>query len=46
MERIDNTIEAYYTFVDSYKDSEYIKDAQTIFTKATEMKNDFKLKNS
>jgi outer membrane protein assembly factor BamD len=41
MERIDNTIEAYYTFVDAYKDSEYIKEAQNIFTKVSEMRNDF-----
>ena len=46
MERIDNTIEAYYTFVDSYKESKYLKEAQTIFTKVSEMRNDFKLKNS
>jgi outer membrane protein assembly factor BamD len=41
LERIDNTIEAYYTFVDAYKDSEYINEAQNIFTKVSEMRNDF-----
>ena len=46
LERINNTIEAYYTFVDLYKESKYLKEAQTIFTKASEMRNDFKLKNS
>jgi outer membrane protein assembly factor BamD len=46
LERIDNTIEAYYTFEDTFKDSTYLKEAQTIFTKVTEMRNDFNLKNS
>ncbi|MBL4668844.1 MAG: outer membrane protein assembly factor BamD [Flavobacteriales bacterium] len=46
LERINNTIDAYYTFVDSYKESKYLKEAQTIFTKVSEMRNDFKLKNS
>ncbi len=46
LQRINNTIEAYYNFVDSYKESKYLKEAQTIFTKVSEMKNDFKIKNS
>jgi outer membrane protein assembly factor BamD len=46
LQRIDNTIEAYYTFADTFKDSKFLKEAQTIFTKVSEMKNDFKLKNS
>ncbi len=46
LERINNTIEAYYTFADNYKDSKYLKEAQSIFSKASEMRNDFKLKNS
>lgn len=46
LERINNTIEAYYTFVDSYKESKYLKEAQTIFTKASEMRDEYKLKNS
>lgn len=46
LERIDNTIEAYYTFVDSFGESKYLKEAQTIFTKVGEMRDDYKLKNS
>ena len=46
LERIDNTIDAYYTFVDAFKDSKYMKEAQNIFTKTGEMRNDFNLKNS
>lgn len=45
LERIDDTIDAYYTFVDSYKESKYSKEAQTIFTKMSEMKNEIKLDN-
>ena len=46
LERINNTIEAYYTFVDSFGESKYLKEAQTIFTKVSEMRDDYKLKNS
>ena len=46
LERINDTIDAYYTFVDSYKESKYLKEAQTIFTKVSEMRNKIKLKNS
>lgn len=46
LQRIDETIEAYYTFVDAYKESKYLKEAQSIFTKMSEMRNDIKLKNS
>jgi len=46
LERINNTIEAYYNFVDSFGESKYSKEAQTIFTKVSEMRDDYKLKNS
>jgi outer membrane protein assembly factor BamD len=46
LERINNTIEAYYIFVDSFGESKYLKEAETIFTKVSEMKNEIKLKNS
>ena len=46
LQRINDTIDAYYTFVDSYKESKYLKEAQTIFTKVSEMRNDIKIKNS
>ena len=46
LERINNTIEAYYTFADSFKESKYLKEAQTIFTKVSEMRDEYKLKNS
>jgi len=45
VERINDTIDAYYTFVDSYKESKYLKEAQTIFTKVSEMKNKIKTEN-
>ena len=45
LERINDTIEAYYNFVDTYKDSKYEKEAQTIFTKMSEMRNEIKLEN-
>ena len=46
LQRIEDTIDAYYTFVDSYKESKYLKEAQTIFTKVGEMRDKFKIKNS
>ena len=46
LQRIKDTIDAYYTFVDSYKESKYLKEAQTIFTKVGEMRDKFKIKNS
>lgn len=46
LERINNTIDAYYTFVDSYNESKYLKEAQTIFAKVSEMRDEIKLKNS
>jgi len=46
LQRINETIDAYYTFVDSYKESKYLKEAENIFTKVGEMRNKFKLKNS
>ncbi|MCB0401908.1 MAG: outer membrane protein assembly factor BamD [Flavobacteriales bacterium] len=46
LQRINDTIEAYYTFVDSFKESKYLKEAQTIFAKASEMRDEYKLKNS
>lgn len=45
VERIDNTIEAYYNFVDSYKESKYTKEAQQIFSKMSEERNKIKLEN-
>ncbi len=45
LERIDDTIDAYYTFVDSYKESKYLKEAHLIFTKMSEAKNEIKLEN-
>lgn len=38
LERIDNTIEAYYTFVDSFEKSDYIKDAESIYNKSVDRK--------
>jgi outer membrane protein assembly factor BamD len=46
LQRIKDTIDAYYTFVDSYTESKYLKEAQTIFTKVGEMRDKFKIKNS
>lgn len=46
LQRINNTIDAYYTFADSFKESKYMKEAQSIFTKVSEMRNDIKIKNS
>ncbi|MGB0887488.1 MAG: outer membrane protein assembly factor BamD [Vicingaceae bacterium] len=46
LERINNSIDAYYTFVDSYKESKYLKEAQTLFTKLAKMKEEYNLKNS
>jgi outer membrane protein assembly factor BamD len=38
LERIDNTIEAYHTFVNSYGDSKHLKEAQTILTKMNNLR--------
>jgi outer membrane protein assembly factor BamD len=38
-ERINDTIEAYYTFVDSFGESKHLKEAQTIFTKMNNLKD-------
>lgn len=46
LQRINNTIDAYYNFADSFKESKYMKEAQSIFTKVSEMRNDIKIKNS
>ena len=46
LQRINETIDAYYIFADTYKESKYLKEAQSIFTKTSEMRNDFKIKNS
>ena len=43
LERIANTIEAYYTFVDSFSESKFLKEAQTIFNKMSEEQNKMKL---
>ena len=45
LERINNTIEAYYTFVDSFKESKYLKEAESYYTKTTEELNKFKQEN-
>lgn len=45
LERITNTIEAYYNFADSYKESKYLKEAQTIFNKMSEEQNKMRLEN-
>ncbi len=45
LERINDTIEAYYNFADSYKESKYLKEAQTIFTKVSEMKTEMLTEN-
>ena len=46
LQRINDTIEAYYIFADTYKESKYLKEAQTIFTMMSEMRDEIKLKNS
>lgn len=45
LERIANTIEAYYNFADSYKESKYLREAQTIFNKMSDEQNKMKLEN-
>lgn len=45
IERIDNTIEAYHTFVNSYKDSKYLKEAETILVKMNNLKEKITLEN-
>lgn len=45
LERIGNTIEAYYNFADIYTDSKYLKEAQTIYSKMAEEQNEIKLEN-
>jgi outer membrane protein assembly factor BamD len=39
LERIANTIKAYYTFVDSYPESKHLKESQAIFNKMNKLKN-------
>jgi len=46
MQRINDTIDAYYIFADAYKESKYLKEAQTIFTKVSKLRDDYKIKNS
>ncbi len=46
LERINETIDAYYIFADAYKESEYLKEAQTIFTKVSKLREDYNNKNS
>ena len=46
LQRINDTIDAYYTFVDAFKESKYSKEAESIFTKVSEMRNKIKIKNS
>jgi len=45
MQRIKNTIEAYYNFVDNFKDSPHKKEADHFFTKISEEQNKYKLEN-
>ena len=46
LQRIKDTIDAYYTFVDSFKESKYLKEAESIFTKMSEMRNKIKIEKS
>lgn len=39
LQRFNETIEAYLNFVDSYKESKYLKEAESLYTKAIEQKN-------
>lgn len=39
LQRFNETIEAYLNFVDSYKESKYSKEAESLYTKALEQKN-------
>jgi outer membrane protein assembly factor BamD len=39
LQRFDDTIEAYLNFVDSYKESKYLKEAESLHNKALEQKN-------
>ena len=45
LERIDDTIEAYHTFVNSYGDSKHLKEAQTILTKMNNLRDKITLEN-
>ena len=45
-QRINETIDAYYIFADTYKESKYLKEAQNIFTKVTKLRDDYKTKHS
>ena len=45
LSRIEDTIEAYYTFVDSYAESEYMKEAEQLYKKIIEEKNKLALEN-
>jgi outer membrane protein assembly factor BamD len=45
VKRINDTIDAYYIFADSYKESKYLKEAHTIFTKVSEMRDKIKIEN-
>jgi len=45
LERIANTIDAYHTFVNSYGDSKYAKEAQTILTKMNDLRNKITTEN-
>jgi len=45
LERIGNTIEAYYNFADSFGESKYLKEAQNIYSKMEEEQNKIKLEN-
>lgn len=45
LERFNNTIEAYYNFVDSFKESKHLKEAESFYNKAVEELDKFKLEN-
>jgi outer membrane protein assembly factor BamD len=39
LQRFNETIEAYLNFVDSYKESKYLKEAESLYSKALDQKN-------
>lgn len=45
LQRFDDTIEAYLTFVDSFKESKYLKEAESLYNKALEQKTKLNQEN-
>lgn len=45
LERFNNTIEAYYTFVDSFKDSKFLKEAESYYNRTVDEIDKFKQEN-